>query len=111
MKKSDKHGIKRRSFLTGTAAAAGATLFSGVSASRAESTAVPSQMPQRPFGRTGVDVSIVGVGCGSRFYQPIPDDESAAELLRRAIDRGVCVIETSANYGLMVSARREWAWL
>ena len=99
MKENEKQGIKRRSFLTGTAAAAGASLFSGVSPSRAESTAVASKMPQRPFGRTGVDVSIVGVGCGSRFYQPIPDDESAAELLRRAIDRGVCVIETSANYG------------
>lgn len=99
MTKEDKPGIKRRSFLAGTAAAAGASLFSGVSSSRAESTVGPSKIPQRVFGRTGHEVSIVGVGCGSRFYQPIPDDESAAELVRRAIDRGVRVIETSANYG------------
>lgn len=99
MKKKEEQGIKRRSFLTGTAAAAGASLLSGVSSSRAESTAAPSEIPTRIFGRTGVEVSIVGVGCGSRFYQPIPDDESAAELVRRAIDRGVRVIETSANYG------------
>ncbi len=99
MKKNEGQGIKRRSFLTGTAAAAGASLLSGVSSSRAESTATPPEIPLRTFGRTGVEVSIVGVGCGSRFYEPIPDDESAAELVRRAIDRGARVIETSANYG------------
>lgn len=95
----NKKGIKRRSFLAGTAAAAGASFLSGVSRSVAEPAESRRVIPKRTFGRTGIQVSIVGVGCGSRFYQPIPDDESAAELLRRAIDRGIEVIETSANYG------------
>jgi aryl-alcohol dehydrogenase-like predicted oxidoreductase len=41
----------------------------------------------------------VGLGGGSRFYEPIPDDEWGGELVRRTIDRGITFIETSANYG------------
>lgn len=105
MKKKDgtenetRGGMGRRSFLAGTAAAAGAGMLSGVGQAVAQTIDTRTGIPKRTFGRTGVPVSIVGVGCGSRFYQPVPDDESSAELLRRAIDRGVEVIETSANYG------------
>lgn len=105
MKKKDgtenetNRGMGRRSFLAGTAAAAGAGMLSGVGHAVAQTIDAKTGIPKRDFGRTGVPVSIVGVGCGSRFYQPVPDDESSAELLRRAIDRGVEVIETSANYG------------
>jgi aryl-alcohol dehydrogenase-like predicted oxidoreductase len=42
---------------------------------------------------------MVGLGAGSRFYSSIPDDESAAELVRRAIDLGMEFMEVSANYG------------
>ncbi|MBI4539098.1 MAG: aldo/keto reductase [Gemmatimonadetes bacterium] len=42
---------------------------------------------------------MVGVGGGSRFYSPIPDDGQAAELVRGAIERGLEYVETSANYG------------
>jgi len=105
MKKKDRtenethRGMGRRSFLAGTAAAAGAGMLSGVGHAVAQAVATRTGIPKRTFGRTGVPVSVVCVGCGSRFYQPVPDDESSAELLRRAIDRGVEVIETSANYG------------
>ena len=104
MKKKDRvenenRGMGRRSFLAGTAAAAGVGMLSGVGHAVAQTIDAKTRIPKRAFGRTGVPVSVVGVGCGSRFYEPIPDDESSAELLRRAIDRGVEVIETSANYG------------
>jgi aryl-alcohol dehydrogenase-like predicted oxidoreductase len=39
------------------------------------------------------------MGAGSRFYGSTPDDESAAELIRAAIDRGIAFVETGANYG------------
>jgi aryl-alcohol dehydrogenase-like predicted oxidoreductase len=42
---------------------------------------------------------MIGLGGGSRFFMPVPDDEQGAELVRRAIDRGICFIETAANYG------------
>jgi aryl-alcohol dehydrogenase-like predicted oxidoreductase len=46
-----------------------------------------------------MDIPIVGFGAGSRFYGSTPDDESAAELIRAAIDRGITFVETGANYG------------
>ncbi|TFH58426.1 MAG: aldo/keto reductase [Gemmatimonadales bacterium] len=53
----------------------------------------------RPFGNTGAEIPIVGFGAGSRFYGSTPDDESAAELIRAAVDRGIAFVETGANYG------------
>jgi aryl-alcohol dehydrogenase-like predicted oxidoreductase len=41
----------------------------------------------------------VGFGAGSRFYGSTPDDESAAELIRTAIEQGIAFVETGANYG------------
>lgn len=56
-------------------------------------------IPRRPFGATGTEIPIVGLGAGSRFYGSTPDDESAAELIRAAIDRGIAFVETGGNYG------------
>jgi aryl-alcohol dehydrogenase-like predicted oxidoreductase len=92
-------GMERRSFIAGTAAAAGAGLLSGVSPSVVGAADKPSDIPKRAFGKTGVRVTIVGLGGGSRFYEPIADDEMAVELVRRTIDRGITFIETGANYG------------
>lgn len=56
-------------------------------------------MPRRPLGRTGVEVSFVGLGGGGRFFEAVPNDEAGGELVRQTIDRGVEFIETAANYG------------
>ncbi len=103
---SKSSGVGRRTFLAGTATAAGAGILSSFSPHLTRPAGAATVIPKRPFGRTGVEVTVVGVGCGSRFYGPIPDDESAAELVRRAIDRGIGVVETSANYGDGVSEKR-----
>ena len=47
----------------------------------------------------GNKIHIVGFGAGSRFYGSTPDDESAAELIRAAIERGIAFVETGSNYG------------
>lgn len=93
-------GISRRIFVASSSAAiAAGALPTGASASaRIDETPAPA-IPKRPFGRTGAEISIVGLGAGSRFYGPIPDDEQAGELVRQAIDRGIEFMETSANYG------------
>jgi aryl-alcohol dehydrogenase-like predicted oxidoreductase len=97
------HRITRRQFFGNTAAAAGAGLLSTVAGPMAGSAfaqAGPAAViARRPFGRTGVAVTMVGVGAGSRFYEPVKDDEAGAELVRRAIDGGIGLLETSANYG------------
>lgn len=96
--------ITRRQFVEGSAALAGAGLLSGMARQpagqgTAEVGPAASAIPRRPLGRTGVEVTVVGVGGGSRFYEPVKDDEAGAELVRRAIDGGISLVETSANYG------------
>ena len=58
-------------------------------------------MRYRPFGRTGLSVSVVGFGCwpmaGDR-YGAIDDDE-AVKAIHRALDRGVNCVDTAPAYG------------
>ncbi|MGH7400230.1 MAG: aldo/keto reductase [Candidatus Rokuibacteriota bacterium] len=58
-------------------------------------------MRYRPFGRTGLQVSVVGFGCwpmaGDR-YGAIEDDE-AMKAIHRALDRGVNCVDTAPAYG------------
>ena len=59
-------------------------------------------MRYRPFGRTGLQVSVVGFGCwpmaGDR-YGAIEDDE-AVKAIHRALDRGVNCVDTAPAYGV-----------
>src|SRR5207249_73217 len=58
-------------------------------------------MRYRLFGRTGLQVSVVGFGCwpmaGDR-YGAIEDDE-AVKAIHRALDRGVNCVDTAPAYG------------
>lgn len=96
--------LSRRGFVT-HAAAAGAgglmgDMLDGETSNLYATTASPAtSIPTRPFGRDQTEISIVGFGAGSRFYTSTPDDDSAAELIRAAIDRGITLVETGSNYG------------
>ncbi len=91
--------ISRRRFVSTTAGAAGAGILSPLAGKIVPGLQAAPALPMRPFGKTGVEVTIAGLGGGSRFYLPVPDDEQGAEMARQAIDRGIRFIETSANYG------------
>ncbi len=58
-------------------------------------------MRYRPFGRTGLSVSVVGFGCwpmaGDR-YGAIEDND-AVMAIHRALDRGVNCVDTAPAYG------------
>jgi aryl-alcohol dehydrogenase-like predicted oxidoreductase len=58
-------------------------------------------MRYRPFGRTGLSVSVVGFGCwpmaGDR-YGAIEDDE-AVKAIHRALEKGVNCVDTAPAYG------------
>jgi len=58
-------------------------------------------MRYRPFGRTGLQVSVVGFGCwpmaGDR-YGAIEDGE-AVKAIHRALDKGVNCVDTAPAYG------------
>src|ERR1051325_5738350 len=57
-------------------------------------------MEQRKLGRTGPDVSAIGLGCMgmSDFYGPA-DDARSVEAIHRAIDIGVNFFDTADAYG------------
>ncbi len=51
----------------------------------------PQQVPQRPFGKSGVDVSILALGGAQNF-------KSKQNLLRQALKMGVTCWDSSRNY-------------
>ena len=55
-------------------------------------------LPTRKFGRTGINVPILGFGCGSRFLMYADEDEAIAAL-NHAIDLGITYIDTAHSYG------------
>jgi aryl-alcohol dehydrogenase-like predicted oxidoreductase len=57
-------------------------------------------MEQRPLGRTGADVSVIGLGTwqlGGDWGHV--DDDAAAEVLDAALDAGVTLLDTADVYG------------
>ncbi len=79
----------RREFLGATALAC---LASG---SAAAST---SELPTRALGKTGVRVSILAMGAGSRFLL-YKEEDKALEAVQRALDLGITYIDTADDYG------------
>ena len=52
-------------------------------------------MPMRPLGRTGVEVSIVGLG---GYHIGIHDEKTATRLVRTAVDHGVTFMDNCWDY-------------
>jgi hypothetical protein len=97
--------LPRRQFLasTLTAAAAGAAYLKPTAANEAAPTSRP--IPSRPFGKTGLELPILGMGSSplvaawSRGYGSQPMSvEARAALVRRAYDRGVRYFDTARSY-------------
>jgi predicted aldo/keto reductase-like oxidoreductase len=55
-------------------------------------------MPTRILGKTGARVSILAMGCGSRFLR-YKEEDKALEALEHALDLGVTYLDTSDDYG------------
>ena len=85
----------RRDFLKTLAIAGAGTLISGNSSPAAPASAAPlksgMKVPKRPFGKTGVDVSILGMGT---MYDIINNQIN----LRQSLERGVTYWDTADCY-------------
>jgi aryl-alcohol dehydrogenase-like predicted oxidoreductase len=86
--------LSRRRFLkaTGAGVAAGAALKS------AEARPTAGKMPTRVLGKTGVRVSILAMGAGSRFLM-YKEEDRALEAMNQALDLGITYIDTAFGYG------------
>src|SRR5881409_3259278 len=58
-------------------------------------------MKTRTLGKSGLEVSALGLGCMgmSWSYSPIPDRKEMILLLHAAVDRGVTFFDTAEVYG------------
>lgn len=68
-----------------------------------------ASLPQRPLGRTGLSVPALGFGTvklgrNAAVKYPhgyeLPDEETAARILHRALDLGLTLLDTAPAYGL-----------
>jgi hypothetical protein len=90
--------ISRREFL-GTAAVA------GLAASPLPADTGNTTMPTRVLGKTGVHVSILAMGGGSRFLSYKAEDQALAAI-HRAIDLGITYFDSADDYGGHLSEQR-----
>jgi aryl-alcohol dehydrogenase-like predicted oxidoreductase len=58
-------------------------------------------MQKRKLGKSGLEVSAIGLGCMamSSAYGPPADEKAMIELMRAAVDRGVTLFDTAEVYG------------
>jgi uncharacterized protein len=102
----DRRDLTRREFLVRAAAGTAAIGLVGVAgAANLEETSVPAsaaavgagKMPLRKFGKTGLEVSLLGFGGGSRFLTA--SEETASALIERALELGINYFDTASSYG------------
>lgn len=87
-----KKPISRRDFIGHTAMAGAA----GILAQRADADA--GAIPTRVLGRTGARVSMIAMGCGSRFLA-YGNPDAAIAALNLALDLGISYLDTAYGYG------------
>ena len=94
----------RRSFIKGAAVLGAAPLFAGGSMAQQDqnqgkdqSQQVPSgTVPKKPLGRTGVQVSAMGLG--GYHLGSAETDQAAVEIVAKALDHGVDFFDNAWEY-------------
>ena len=90
--------LTRRKFVKTTVAASATTVVIPHLHFRDLNSYDSKQLPTRKLGKTGIEVPLIIMGCGSRFMA-IRDEDKALELLEYALDHGLYYWDTAANYG------------
>ena len=118
--------IERRCFIQAGLASAGTVLATSVLSNPIVSAAIPPQMtnsgadqiPRRPLGRTGEQVSIIGVG--GYHLGTVQSSDLAVRLVHEAVDAGITFYDNAWEYndhrseewmGLGLQGRRDKVFL
>jgi uncharacterized protein len=91
--------IERRRFLQLMAVTGLSPWATGVASATADvpATAAPSSVPRRKLGKTGVEISCVGLGATMGYNSPLgPGQEK--EIFARALDFGINYWDTASSY-------------
>jgi len=93
-----KEALSRREFLERSGLAVGAVAAMPSLPPRvATDPTVATRLPHRTLGRTGASVSILAMGCGSRFL--MYPAERASAVLEKVIASGIDYLDTAVGYG------------
>src|SRR5438552_18639279 len=106
--------LSRSDFLGQSAVAVGAAAAAGGALAAANETARPkpkSGADQVTLGRTGIKLSLIGMGTGSTGVghssnQVKLGEEKYVNLVRHAFDRGIRYFDTADQYGSHIYTRR-----
>jgi uncharacterized protein len=104
---ADEEGFTRRRFVKGSAAALTATMVVKPSLAAGKGSGVPDrqeQVPHRPLGKTGAQVSALGVG--GYHLGSIKDQSESTELVARALDAGINFFDNCWEYHDGISEAR-----
>jgi aryl-alcohol dehydrogenase-like predicted oxidoreductase len=101
-------GISRRDFVKGasvlTAATVNSRTFSGRASEAPPQGNSAGMVPKRPLGKTGAQVSAIGVG--GYHLGATRDQKEATELVSRALDAGINFFDNAWDYHNGVSEER-----
>jgi aryl-alcohol dehydrogenase-like predicted oxidoreductase len=96
---SEEKGVSRRTFVKGAAVLTASALVNpglGLAGQAQQNMGSPDQVPQRPLGKTGVQVSALGVG--GYHLGSTKDQQEANELVARALDAGINFFDNCWDY-------------
>jgi predicted aldo/keto reductase-like oxidoreductase len=102
-----KKKITRREFVQTTAAAAASVAIVPAAGCAGNTSPYdPVGFPTVKLGNTGVQVPLMGFGCGSR-WMAVAEDDKALEILEYALSQGLYYWDTAASYGNDLIASEE----
>lgn len=96
--------LHRRDFLAQATAATAALAAAGPLTARAAADLPDSATARRTLGKTGIEVSLVGMGTGSVGVGQASNQtrlgvKGFTKVVRHALDRGVCFFDVADQYG------------
>ena len=118
---SEEKGVSRRTFVKGAAVLTASALTNprlGLAGQAQQNPGSPDQVPQRPLGKTGVQISALGVG--GYHLGSTKDQQEANQLVARALDAGINFFDNCWDYhdglseerlGVALKGKREQAFV